>query len=363
MPRLSYWGLLGGLALALSAGGYHLLNRDRDTPAAQHPANAATTPDQKAVTVEAVRATTDTVLATIRAVGSLRPDEAVVISPEIAGRIANLPFEEGDKVEAGDVLVELDSAILRAELDKAQSDFTLAEANRERAMTLADRGTGTLRARDEAVAAHRAAQANVALARAWLEKATITAPLSGVVGMRAVSAGAYVSPGDRIVQLVGIDPVKVDFRVPELALSNLRTGQPIRVTVDALPGQAFDGEVYVIDPIVDANGRAVKLSARIPNPDGRLSPGLFARVEIVVERRENAVLIPESAVFAEGETHYVYRVVEERAMRTKVELGQRQPGLVEVLSGLDHDARVVTAGHQQIRDGSRVAVAKPGAGA
>src|SRR3546814_180745 len=147
--------------------------------------------------------------------------------------------------------------------------MTLAEANRERAMTLAQRGTGTLRARDEAVAAHQVAAANVALAQARLEKATITAPFPGVVGFRAVSIGAYVTPGTRIVELANIDPIKIDFRVPELVLSSLRVGQPIRVIVDALPNRTFEGEIYVIDPIVDENGRAVRLRARIPNPDRR----------------------------------------------------------------------------------------------
>jgi membrane fusion protein (multidrug efflux system) len=363
MQRLSYWLLLGALAFALSSGAYLFLNQAPESPAAKQSANAAPNRAEKVVAVEAAPVRIETVLEIIRAVGTLRPNEAVVVSPEIAGRIARLPFAEGDKIEAGSVLVELDSTILRAELDKAQSDLTLAEANRKRAMTLASQGTGTLRARDEAVAAYQVAQANFALAKARLEKASIAAPLSGMIGMRAVSAGAYVSPGDRIVELADIDPIKVDFRAPELALPHLRSGQAIQVTVDALPGLTFDGEVYVIDPIVDASGRAIKLRARIPNPEGRLSPGLFARVQIVIDRRENAMIIPESAVFADGQSRYVYRVVEGRAVQTKVELGQRQPGQVEVLSGLDRDAIVVTAGHEQVRNGNRVTVATSGAGA
>jgi membrane fusion protein (multidrug efflux system) len=273
-----------------------------------------------------------------------------------------MPFAEGDKVEAGAVLVELDFTILQAELSKAQSELALAETNRNRMMSLAKQGTGSFRERDEAVAAYQSAQANLALAKARLEKSTITAPFSGVIGVRSVSIGAYVSPGHHIVELVDIDPIKVDFRVPELALPSLQPGQFVRVTVDALPGQVFDGEVYVIDPIVDANGRAIRLRAQIPNPNGRLSPGLFARVQIVVERRENALLIPEPAVFADGQARYVYRIVDGRAVQTEIELGQRQPGFVEVRSGVDRDTVVVTAGHQQIRDGSRVTIVKPRAG-
>lgn len=373
MRRLLYWGVLGGLALALVGGAYHFLYRGAGIPlaeirsafdwGAEHSASAATAPGEKIITVEAARVSIDTVLDTIHAVATLMPNEAVVVSPETAGRIDRLPFAEGDRVEAGDVLVELDSAILKAELDKAQSDLSLAEANRRRAITLVKQGTGTRRERDEAVAAYQSAHANVALARARLEKAKITAPFSGVIGLRSVSVGAYVSPGQHIVELADIDPIKVDFRVPELALPSLRTGQSVHVTVDALPGQTFDGEVYVIDPIVDANGRAVRLRARIANPDGVLTPGLFARVRIVVDRRENALLIPESAVFANEQKRYVFRVVDGRAALTEVELGQRRPGEVEIRSGLDGDDLVVTAGYQQVRDGSRLSIPESGGGA
>jgi membrane fusion protein (multidrug efflux system) len=358
MRRFAYWSLLAALALVLSGSAYHFLYRKAGIPAAQQSAEAAVASADKAATVEAAPVAIDTVLSTIRAVGSLRPNEAVVISPEIAGRIARLPFDEGQVVKAGDTLVELDSTMLRAELDKARSTFTLAEANRERAMTLAEQGSGSLRTRDESVAAYHEAQANRALAEARLAKATIAAPFPGRVGIRSVSVGAYVNPGDRIVELADIDPIKVDFRVPALALPNVRVGQTIRVTVDALPGQTIDGEVYVVDPIVEANGRAIRLRARIPNPDGRLSPGLFARVQIVVDKRDNAVLIPESAVFADGQSQYVYRVVDGRAVQTKIELGQRRPGQVEVRRGLARDAVVITAGHQQIRNGSRVTIVK-----
>jgi membrane fusion protein (multidrug efflux system) len=360
MGRGSFWVALGVATLALGGGAYHFLTL-KSAPAGRI-AKAATPTADGAVAVEAKRVATDAVIEDIRAVGTLQPNEAVIVSSEIAGRINRLGFTEGEEVAAGDVLVELDATILRAELAKIQSDLTLAEANRERALTLARRGAGTLRARDEAIAAHQAAEANLALAQARLEKASISAPFSGIVGFRAVSAGAYVSPGDRLVELADIDPIKVDFRVPELVLSSLRAGQVIRVTVDAVPGRTFEGKIYAIDPTVDANGRAVRMRARIANPDRLLFPGLFARVQIVVERRENAVLVPESAVFSRGQERLVYRVVEGRAVLTKIELGQRRPGQVEVIDGLGHDAMVVTAGQQQVRDGARVEIVNPRAG-
>jgi membrane fusion protein, multidrug efflux system len=363
MSGRAKWVLVAAMVLAIAVGAYRLQHKDAKLPDASQPARAATQAAEHAAFVEASPVSTGTVVEKIRAVGTLLPNESVIISPEIAGRVAELPFKEGDKVEAGETLVQLDSDILSAELAKAQSDLTLAEANRKRAMTLANQGTGTLRARDEAVAAYQSAVANVALAQARLEKAAIAAPFSGVVGMRAISAGAYVSPGDRIVQLAAVDPIKVEFRVPELALPSLRAGEKIEITVDALPGRTFDGKIYVIDPIVDANGRAIRLRARIPNPDGQLTPGLFARVEIILGRRDNAVLVPESAIFADGQKHYVYRIVDDHAVQTQVTLGKRRPGQVEVRTGLSPDAVVVTAGHGKIRDGSRVAIVKPHTGA
>ena len=298
----------------------------------------------------------------IRAVGSLQPNESVVVAPEIAGRIAAIRFREGEPVAAGAVLVELDSGILRAELAKARSDLTLAQANHQRAITLANQGIGTLRARDEAVAALQVEQANVALAEARLEKTVVASPFDGLAGLRAVSVGAFVTPGARIVEIADVDPIKVDFRVPELALPALRPGQTVRIDVDALPGRTFDGTIYAIDPIVDPNGRAVRLRARVPNPDGALSPGLFARVRIAVGRREAAILVPESAVFvADGRT-LVYRLADGRATLAEVTLGQRLPGRVEVVAGLAAGDIVITAGHQQLRDGLKVEVVRPRAG-
>lgn len=360
MRKTRFW-LIFAVVAAVGGGGAYYYAQVADKTAVS--ARAAIAPSEGGVAVEAARVKIDTVVEDIRAVGTLRPNEAVTVVSEIAGRVERIGFREGQAVAAGEVLIELDASILRAELAKARSDLTLARANHERAAALATRGMSTQRALDEARAALQAAEAGQALAQARLQKATIKAPLSGIVGLRSVSVGAYVTPGERIVELADVDPVKVDFRVQELALSELRRGQPIRVTVDALPGKAFEGEIDAIDPIVDVAGRAIRLRARIPNQRRELSPGLFARVQIVVERRENSVLVPESAVFAEGSKRFVYRVIDGRAVLTGVQLGQRRPGQVEIRKGLGRDDVVVTAGHQQIRDGSRVDVVNSSTGA
>ena len=363
MPRMRFLSVVAGAAVVLAVIAYLGMNRTALLKSWDPRAGATPAPLPKPVKVEARPVKINSVVETIRAVGTLLPNETVAVTSEIAGRIVRLSFKEGDRVKVGQVLVELDSGILQAEFDKARSDLMLAEQNQRRAVSLADRGTGTMRSRDEAVAAYRAATASAALAQARLDKMRIAAPLSGRIGLRAVSVGAFISPGERIVSLSDTDTIKVDFRVPGLLLAKVKPGQTIKVSVDALPGQTFDGEIYVIDPVVDANGRALRLRARIRNADGRLSPGLFARIRIVIETRENAVLVPESALFAVGETQFVYRAVEGRAVQTKVQPGQRQPGWVEIRSGLGHDAIVVTAGHQQIRNGSRLSIAQPDKGA
>jgi membrane fusion protein (multidrug efflux system) len=357
MGKGFFWGSMAVIAL-VGGGYYYATTQDMfTTPVAK----AASPTVEKTVVVEASPVTVETVIEDIRAVGTLAANESVFISPEIPGRIDRLRFKESDNVKKGDVLVELDSDILRAELVKVNSDLTLAKANLERAMKLAKQGTGTLRARDEAIAANQVAEANLSLARARLEKAKIAAPFSGIIGLRNVSVGAYVTPGDQLVRLAEIDPIKVDFRVPELVLSSLKAGQPIRVAVDAIPGRTFEGKIYVIDPIVDANGRAVRLRAQIDNPEHILFPGLFARVQIVVERRDNSIVVPESAIFARDRKHFVYQVINERAVLTEIEIGQRRSGLVEINKNLDEKSIVITAGHQQVRDGGRVEVTKTGA--
>lgn len=357
MAHARFRSILAILVVAAGAGLYwYAGHADRATlpTLSRLPADEVPSRPRGAVAVEAAPVDVTTVVEELRAVGTLAPDEAVTVAPEIAGRIERISFREGQHVSAGDVLVQLDTTILRAELARFRSDLTLARANHERISTLSREGMAARQTRDEAWAALESAQAGLALAEARLAKTTIRAPLTGVVGLRSVSVGAYVTAGHAIVELADIDPIKLDFRVPELALSELRAGQSIRVRVDARPDKTYEGAIYAIDPVVETPGRAIRLRARIPNPRGELVPGLFARVDIVVARRENAIVVPESAVFSRDRMRYVYRVVEGRAVLTEVELGQRRPGQVEIRSGLASRDVVVRAGQQQLHDGARV---------
>lgn len=351
MPRRALLFLV--LVLSIAAVGYYFASRNGGQQAgpAQGPG-----PGGFAIPVQAVAVTTDALVQSIPAVGSLRSAESVVIGSEIAGRISKLSIEEGGRVAKGAVLVEVSPEIYQAELTQAEARLTLSRRNHDRALELQRQGAGTVRALDEAAAALRNDEAALQLARVRLDKTRITAPFDGVLGLRRVSVGAYVTPGDPIVNLEAIDPMKVDFRIPEIYLTSVHVGQQIDISVDALPGATFMGEVYAIDPQIDISGRSIVIRANVPNPEGRLRPGLFAHVNLIIDRRENALLVPERALVPIGEDQFVFKVVEGKAALTKIQIGQRQQGRVEVTSGLSPGDLVVTDGQIKLHDGVPVMV-------
>jgi membrane fusion protein (multidrug efflux system) len=198
------------------------------------------------------------------------------------------------------------------------------------------------------------AKAAAGLARARLEKTGIRAPFAGVLGLRKISVGEYVTPGQALVNLENLQPIKVDFRIAERYLSKLQTGQQIEIGVDSLPGRSFTGEVTAIDPRVDPESRSVAVRARTPNQDRALHPGQFARVRLIVDRRRDAIVIPEQALVPQGEEYFVFKVVEGRAVMSQVSIGQRRAGQAEIVEGLAKGDVVVTGGQQKIRDGAPV---------
>jgi membrane fusion protein, multidrug efflux system len=172
-----------------------------------------------------------------------------------------------------------------------------------------------------------------------------------------VSVGDYVRDGQDIANLEAIDPLKVDFRVPELFLKQVATGQSLQVTLDAFPTQVFQGRVLAINPLLDANGRSIVIRAVVNNADARLRPGMFARVRLLTSNVQEGMVIPEQAVVPSGDEFFVFRVIDGRASRAKIDIGQRKAGSVEVVRGLNKDDVVVTAGQLKIRDGAPVKVA------
>jgi membrane fusion protein (multidrug efflux system) len=308
------------------------------------------------VAVEATLAVSATSTDDLRAIGTLQSDESVQISSEIAGRVTEIPFGEGNPAAAGDVLVKLDDALAQAELADAQARFNLAEGNLVRANSLARSGNVTERAHDEATTNSETSRAALELAKVRLSKHTIRAPFGGIAGIRKVSPGAYVGIGQPIVNLEKIDALKIDFKLPERYLAEIKTGQDVEIAVDAFPDRTFIGTIYAIDPHLDVNGRALAIRARLANPGMDLRPGLFARVRVKGQLKRNVLVIPESAIVPRGQDKIVYRVTDGQAHEVKVKLGSRANGLVEIVEGLEADAMVVTAGQQRLKDGSAVEI-------
>jgi membrane fusion protein, multidrug efflux system len=361
MKKVLPW-FVSAFALLAVGGGAYWAGRAQ-SPSAAPPntspgSQAAKAPASPPATmVEATKVVMKDVAQGITAVGSLRSDESVIVRPEVSGRIAAILFTEGQRVSKGAVLVRFDASVQRAELQQAEANLSLSKSKLERALDLQKRGFVSSQARDEAESNSRIAQAAYDLASARLSKLEIRAPFSGTMGLRSVSVGDYVRDGQDIANLEAIDPLKVDFRVPELFLKQVANGQSLQVTLDAFPSQVFQGRVFAINPLLDANGRSIVIRAVVKNADSRLRPGMFARVRLLTSNVQEGMIIPEQAVVPSGDEFFVFRVVDGRASRAKIEIGQRQAGVVEVVRGLNKDDMIVTAGQLKIRDGAAVNVA------
>ena len=290
------------------------------------------------------------------AVGNLRADEAITVRPEIAGRVVEMPFREGERVKRGARLVLLESSDLRAVLDASAAQLKLDTQRHERNEDLFKKGFISPQALDESRSTLARSRAKLAEDQAKLAKAEVRAPFDGVLGLRQVSEGAFVAAGTDIVRLEKIDVLKLDFRVPEAYAARLRAGQPVRLTVDAWSGEAFSGAVYAIEPGVDEQTRTVQLRARVANPGLKLRPGMFARVSVQVGSRERAVWVPEAAIVPRGQDSYVFKVAEGKAALVKVRIGSRRVGEAEIAEGVAAGDLVITEGNQRVQPGAAVAV-------
>ena len=292
----------------------------------------------------------------LQTVGSLRADESVVVRPEVAGRIQRIHFTEGGRVTAGQPLFTLDGSLAQAALNEANANLDNSRRAAARAGQLSKEKLIAQADYDRARAALGVDQARVASAGTSLSKMTLRAPFSGQIGLREVSVGEYVNVGQDLVTLVRLDPIEVDFSVPENALSNVSPGQSVSITVDAFPRDRFGGEVVAIDPSVDVNSRSIKLRAQIANPDGKLRPGQFAKLVLKEGGDDKGLLVPEQALMQAGEERFVYTVVDGAAKKVVVKTGARVPGKVQVVEGLKAGDVVITAGQAKpmMHEGAKV---------
>ena len=317
--------------------------------------------------VEATKVRQMTMRDDAEAVGSLRSRRSVVLRPEISGRITQLNFSDGQRVRKGQLLVQLDDQLPRAQVQQSRAELSIARANHKRNQELVAQGFISQRSVDESAANLEVAEAKLALAEATAQRLRIVAPFDGIAGIRGVNVGDYLKDGADIVNVEDLDAVYVDFRLPERLQNKVKTGQTARVAFDALPGVQYSAVVLAINPQIDADGRSLAVRGCIDNRRLQLRPGMFARVTAVFGERSDANVVPEEAIVPDGAAPYVLRVVagteegSQVAKRTPVRLGARTPGFVEVVEGLAPGDVVVTAGQQRLqRDGTAVRVVELG---
>ena len=318
--------------------------------AAGKKADGAAPGNGKAVTVEVAKVTGAKLQDEINAAGAIQSNQSVMLRPEVAGRITRLNFADGQTVKQGQVLVVLDAAVNQAEVQQARAELSIAKANFKRNAELAQQKFIAERVKEESAVNVQVLEARLALAQARLSKFEIKAPFSGTVGIRNVSVGDYVKDGADLVNLEDISSVKVDFRVPEKFIDRVQKGQAIELLIDALPGKEFRAQVDAIDPQIDSSGRSALLRGRVANPEARLKPGMFARVRLILEERENAMVIPEEAIVPMGNKATVWKVVDAKAQRTEIRTGLRRDAKVEITEGLRIGDTVVTAGQMRLKE-------------
>ena len=308
-----------------------------------------------------------------QAVGTLRSRQSVSLRPEVAGRIVQIGFAEGQRVRKGQLLVQLDDVLQKAELSQAQAQLSIARANLKRNEELVAQAFVAQRVLDESRAALQVAEAQVALAQARLSRMRVVAPFDGTVGLRNINLGEYVKDGADLVNLEDTSQLTVDFRLPERYQSRLAVGQAVKVELDALPGKTFNARVQAVDPLLDANGRSIAVRAVLPPaPGGELRPGMFARATTVFATQDAALVVPEEAIVPQAGKQFVMTLTREGegdgaklvSRRVEVQLGVRRGAQVQVTQGLAEGDTVVVAGQQRLqKDGTPVRVvdmSKPG---
>ncbi len=315
--------------------------------------------------VEIASVATQSITDRLHAVGTIEARENVKVVTEISAVARELPFAEGQPVGAGALIARLEDSDLKAEANRTEALRDQAKTNHDRVQQLFEQHAASQQELDDAGSALKVAEANHELARTRLAKTRILSPFAGVVGRRMVSPGAYLTVGQQITEVAAIDEMKITFASPERYLPQLRRGAEVEISTTAYPGDRFLGTISVVDPLIDPVTRTVQLVARIPNRAHKLRPGMSADVTAALGERPNALIVPDEAVFGEGDQNFVYVVKPDSTVtRQPVTLGSRDSSRAEIVSGVKAGDRVVRAGYQKLFEGAHVMpVAAGGPGA
>ena len=319
-----------------------------------------------AETVETVKTTAQPWQLMLYSVGTLKAVQSVDVSSEVLGSITQIRFSSGQEVQQGQSLVQLDDAFDQANLRNDIAGLNLAKADYDRQVTLLKQFATSKQALDQADAKLEQGKATVAADQVTISKKNILAPFSGKIGITKVNIGQYVQPGMALVSLQSIDPLYVDFYLPEQNIKDIAVGQTTRVWIRAYPSQAFYGKIVAINSTVDENTRNVLVRAEIPNKDKKLYPGIFANVDVILPTVQNVITVPQTAITYTlyGDSVYLLEVTSKNkegrpiyvAKRQAVTLGEQRGDLVAILKGLQAGQEVVNAGQVKLQNGTEVIV-------
>jgi membrane fusion protein (multidrug efflux system) len=299
----------------------------------------------------------------VRAVGTLLAEASAVLRAEIPGQILEVHFAEGQPVRKGAKLFSIEATVLEAEVNEARANAERSTSAFERASEMYTKKLISANDYDTAQANMNVDIARLLSSQAKLSKTVIRAPFDGFVGLREINIGDYATVGQAVVDVVQLDPLRVEFSVPETLLPKISAGQPVSVSVDAYPDETFDGIITAVSPRIDVAGHSVAARASLPNPSLKLRPGFFVRVNVTLTEKSDALLIPEEAIWPIGQDKTVYVVIDGKAHQRKVTLGERLPGQVEILSGVAVGEFVVTAGQMKLYEGAAVQMQEPASAA
>ena len=303
--------------------------------------------------------------ATMGVIGTMEAVHGVMVSADLPGSVARITFDSGKFVRQGEVLVELDTRQERAQLAALEAQRDLAQVNFTRMKQLAKDGVISRMEYDQATAQQRQTEANVGEIQATIERKTIRAPFSGRLGIRKVNLGEYLAAGSAVVQLQSVSPIYVNFGLPQQALGQVRVGRNLRVTSDDLVGQGFAGRVTAVDSVVDQATRNVQVQATLSNPEGKLQPGMFVEVEVVMGASRSVITLPASAISYAPYGDSVFVITDLKDQKGQTYRGVRQQFVklqgsrgdqVAVVSGLNAGDEVVTSGVFKLRNGAAVQI-------
>ena len=298
--------------------------------------------------------------AELDAVGSLAAIQGVILAPQLPGKVTRILFHSGQAVPAGALLVQQDDSNQRAQLALDLAQEALARSNLARTRELYAKNAASRAQLDQAEATQRSTRAQVANDRATLAKLALRAPFAGVLGIRQVNLGQYLAPGAPVVSLQNMDPLYVNFSLPQQDLGRLHLGQMVRVSVDAYGGKAFDARINALNSQVSAATRNIDVQARLPNPGRLLRPGMYARIKVIGTEERRVLTLPISAITYNTYGSYVYVVTqqhgEQMAQQRVVKTGEQRGNEVVVLEGLKDGEQVVNSGQNKLRNDTPVVV-------